>query len=75
MLFPAQMTFSKGLPLANKTSPSVHLTASSKVHSAWVRGFERAKMMGLGTDLAMCLTMFSVKEDLTVERPIRQVGL
>lgn len=69
------VTGSNGLPLANSTRPSVHSTASSKLHSDWEEGFDKGKMTGLSLSSAMRLRIFLSKAPPIVDRPMRIVGL
>lgn len=55
------VTGAKGLPLANRHLPFVHLNACSAVHSALDVGLDRGKITGRSQFAAMSLTISSVK--------------
>ena len=54
------VTLSKGLPLAKIALPSVHMAASSALHSQWLVGLDKGKMTGSSTCLAISRTAPSV---------------
>jgi hypothetical protein len=73
--FPLYSSSGNGLPLANKQRPSVYLTASSKVHSLLLDGFDSGKTIGRLFNAPIFSKISGVNAPPMVERPIRMVGL
>ena len=73
-IFPLYASSGKGEPLANRTRPCVHSTASWNSHSDSRTGFESGKMIGRGLSAAIVSTTGRENAPLVVESPSSAVG-